>query len=118
MVESSGGQIYMLKIFADGIIASIKSNQKVGSKIFNLSSDKSNFKISIAFAAKKVFKKSKINIQKSMFDAKIIGFVKFLYHLVSRQKKQLIEHIKISKSYSKKIKILTQIKKFIAIFRS
>ena len=57
---------------ADGIIASIKSNQKkVGSKIFNLSSDKSNFKIKdIAFAAKKVFKKSKINIQKSMFDAR------------------------------------------------
>ena len=46
---------------ADGIIASIKSNQKkVGSKIFNLSSDKSNFKIKdIAFAAKKVFKSRK-----------------------------------------------------------
>ena len=57
---------------AEGIIASIKSNQhKVGNKIFNLSSDKSNFKIKeIAFAAKKVFKKSKINIQKSLVDAR------------------------------------------------
>ncbi len=57
---------------ADGIIASIKSNQKkVGNKIFNLSSDGSNFKIKdIAFAAKKVFKKSKIDIQKSMVDAR------------------------------------------------
>lgn len=57
---------------AEGIIASIKSSQqKVGSKIFNLSSDKSNYKIKdIAFAAKKVFKKSEINIQKSMIDAR------------------------------------------------
>lgn len=57
---------------ADGIIASIKSNQKkVGNKIFNLSSDNSNFKIKdIAFAAKKIFKKSKIDVQKSMVDAR------------------------------------------------
>ncbi len=55
---------------ADGIIASIKSSQqKVGSKIFNLSSDMSNFKIKeIALAAAKVFKKSKINIRKNMID--------------------------------------------------
>ena len=57
---------------ADGIIASIKSNQKiVGNKIFNLSSDNSNFKIKdIAFGAKKIFKKEKIDVQKSMVDAR------------------------------------------------
>ena len=57
---------------ADGIIAAIKSDQqKVGSKIFNLSSNKSNYQIKeIAFKAKKVFKRSKIDIQKSMIDAR------------------------------------------------
>lgn len=55
---------------ADGIIAALKSNQKkVGSKIFNLSSEDSNFKIKeIAFAAKKIFTKANVNVQKSIVD--------------------------------------------------
>lgn len=78
---------------AEGIIASIKSSQrKVGNKIFNLSSDKSNFKIKeIAYAAKKIFKKSKINIVKSMLDSRNyrVSSKKFFYSTGFKAKKTI-----------------------------
>lgn len=78
---------------AEGIIASIKlSQKKVGNKIFNLSSDKSNFKIKdIAFAAKKIFKKSKIDILKSMVDSRNyrVSSKKFFYSSGFKAKKTI-----------------------------
>ncbi len=78
---------------AEGIITSIKSSQKkVGNKIFNLSSDMSNFKIKdIAFAAKKIFKKSKINIVKSMVDPRNyrVSSKKFFYSSGFKAKKTI-----------------------------
>ena len=55
---------------ADGIICALKTNSKIiGNKIFNLSSDKSNFKIKeLAFSAKKEFKNSKVQVIKNMID--------------------------------------------------
>ena len=52
---------------ADGIIAVIQAKQsKVGNKIFNLSSDKSNHMISqLAVGAKKIFKNAKIQVKKN-----------------------------------------------------
>lgn len=83
---------------ADGIIAAIKSNQqKVGSKIFNLSSDKSNYQIKeIAFEAKKVFKRSKIDIQKSMIDARNYRVSSKKFYLMSgfSAKKSIVQAYK------------------------
>ncbi len=106
---------------ADGIIASIKSNQKkVGNKIFNLSSDKSNFKIKdIAFAAKKIFKKSKIDIQKSMVDSRNyrVSSKKFFYSSGFKAKKTINEAyrdfeklFKNNKNFNPNRKIFSNIK--------
>lgn len=95
---------------AEGIITSIKSSQKkVGNKIFNLSSDKSNFKIKdIAFAAKKIFKKSKINIVKSMVDPRNyrVSSKKFFYSSGFKAKKT------INKAYKDFEKIFRNNKNF------
>lgn len=55
---------------ADGIISILRSKQnKVGNKIFNLSSDRANYKIKeLGYLAKKVFVESNLNLQKSKED--------------------------------------------------
>ncbi len=55
---------------AEGIICALRtSSKKIGNKIFNLSSDKSNFKIKdLAFSAKKEFKGSNVQVIKNMVD--------------------------------------------------
>ncbi|MDA9066131.1 NAD-dependent epimerase/dehydratase family protein [Candidatus Pelagibacter sp.] len=56
----------------DGIITALqKSPKKIGGKIFNLSSDRANYQIKdLAYEAKKVFKKSKVKIIKSLIDGR------------------------------------------------
>ena len=107
---------------ADGIIAVIQAKQsKVGNKIFNLSSDKSNHMISqLAVGAKKIFKNAKIQVKKKLIDSRIIEYLQNFY--INKQDLELQKifcmHIKDLRNYLILTKILILKKKFLATSKS
>ena len=107
---------------ADGIIAVIQAKQsKVGNKIFNLSSDKSNHMISqLAVGAKKIFKNAKIQVKKKLIDSRNYRVSsKFLYKQQDLELQKIFcMHIKDLRNYLILTKILILKKKFLATSKS
>jgi nucleoside-diphosphate-sugar epimerase len=100
MINVNGGNQWRPNIHvedvADGIITIIETKKnKVGNQIFNLSSEKLNFKIiDIAKAVKKIFPKAKLNINDSSIDPRNyrVSSKKLELKLVLLQKKLLLMH--------------------------